>query len=83
MQKRFLILFGSNHLKEFDVDPSKLLLTIKGETGYLALLAYFGKGFYNKFSSITSYTRLDELRKLYNLTPYTVKELEEKRHAIQ
>ena len=82
MSKRFLVLFSSNHLNEFDVDPSKIILVIEEETGYLALLGYFGEGFYNKFSSILEYNRLDEMQKAYKLTVYTVKELEEKRHAV-
>lgn len=80
--QRFLVLFGSSHLQDYDVDPHKVLLVVRGETSYKALLNYFGHGFVEKFSSVMRYDLKDNLQKQHDLIEYTPQQLEDKKHAI-
>ena len=75
---KFIVTFGSRHLKDYDVVPLDTAVLIEGQTSYLALLDYFGPGFVGKFQGVAEYTEKDKMLR-EQTTLYKPEELEKRR----
>lgn len=78
--QNYYVTFRKGQLEDYDVDPANLILVLRGQTSYKAMLNHFGLGFTDKFESICSYECFDKYyRGRGDIKVYYPKELEKRR----
>lgn len=78
--KKFILTFGEDHLKEFNVRPSEVALTVKAKSGEeAAVIADEVLGIGNKYFGTYRVSNLGRFKIDYNMVEYTLDELESTR----
>lgn len=80
---KYLVTFGSDHLKAFNVNPLKVGLVIEGDSEFGARDKYLinNSDIGRAFCTTYPYSKFEEFKEKYGMKEYTLEELEKYRHG--